>query len=971
MLPARIAPSDQGVTAARLNLRLSAQDLALINAVQDDARRLARALLLLWARTERRIAPHLAALPETLIQSVSAQLGLQPEEVPHEKAWAGLQPADVTAVQDYLRLRPFTAEDADRLRAFIATQVAHTGHVSTLLEAADTWMVRQGILRPMGRTTIERILYQARHEAEESLFKNIASQLSEEQRERLDALCQTNQGKSPLADLVAPPHATSTKTLRDECQRLTLIRETMPEGINWGPIQPLRLSQWAAIVRRLSSQALRRYPAAKRYTLLLAFLTVRQQEITDTIVEMFETLIGRLFTHAEADLRKTQSEQAQTQLASARVFRKITQVLLDTSIPSEALRDAIFQRIPRNQIGALVAQSQSLDQSEIEAFFALLKRRYPQMRESTRLVFQTIQFRAARPQDPVLEGLETLQAMDAERRKKVPKEAPLSFVPQRWLRAVAGPGGVDRRAWELTLLYQLRLALRSGDITIEGSQRYARRERYLYPPTDWQKQRAPWFKERGLPEDGTAYLTQAKAELHEQATKLAGHRPENMLAEVQEGRLFLVSQEELQTHPAIASTRRALTSLLPRVGLADLLMTVDSWTHFTSAFSHLTARREPTAEQLAELRPPLLAVLVAEATNVSLTTMADASGIPYGQLVRVYDWYVREETLRQAIQRLIRYQQQQPLAGSFGTGTLLVASTLEFDVLVTGSAVHQRAPALGPRGNVTLFSQSLDQGPQLWMGLVNPLSPETAYMLDGLDAWRTLPLREQTTELADTSDLLFGLYDLLGYRFAPQLHDLSEKALVRPKEDAFYGWLDPLLRRPPSEALIVPQWDRLNWLAASIKDYLAAPSLLISKLQATRRPDALLQALQELGRLARTRYILSYLDDPSLRQRVLMGLNRARSLEALAYAIFFGKQGRFADRGDEARLNRALALSLVINAVIVWNTFHLEAAAETLKQRGQPVPDNAWPHLSPILWEHLHLTGQYSFASEPADSEAE
>jgi TnpA family transposase len=952
-------------------MQISAADLALINAVQDDTRRLARALLLLWARAERRIAPHLAALPETLVQSVSAQLGLKPEEVAHEKAWTGLQPADVTAVQDYLRLRSFTTEDAERLRAFIAVQVAQTGNVSALLEAADAWMIRQGILRPMGRTTVERIIYQARHEAEESLFQNIASQLSQEQCEQLDALCQTDQGKSPLADLVAPPHATSTKTLRDECQRLTLIRDTLPMSIDWGPIQPLRLSQWAAIVRRLSSQALRRYPPAKRYTLLLAFLAVRSQEITDAIVEMFETLIGRIFAHAEADLRKTQAEQAQAQLTSARLFRKITQVLLDTSVPSEALRDEIFQRIPRNQVGALVTQSQSLDQSETDTFFTLLKRRYPQMRESTRLVLQTVQFDSARPHDLVMEGLETLRAMDSERRKKVPKEAPLGFVPQRWLRAVAGPKGVDRRAWELTLLYQLRLALRSGDITVEGSQRYARPEHYLYAPADWQKQRAAWLKQRGLPEDGAAYLAQAKAELHGLATQIAGHRPENTLAQVQEGKLLLMEHEELQTPPAITSTRRALTTLLPRIGLADLLMAVDGWTQFTSVFSHLTARREPTAAQLAELRPPLMAVLVAEATNISLTTMADASGIPYGQLVRVYDWYIREETLRQASQRLIRYQQHQPLAERFGAGTLLVASTLEFDVLVTGSAAHQRPPSLGTRGNVTLFSQSLDQGPQLWMGLADPLIADTAYLLDGLAFWESVPIREQTTELTDTSDLLFGICELLGYRFAPQLHDLSEKALTRPRDDAFYGWLDPILRHTPSETLIASQWDRLNCLAASLKDQLAMPSLLISKFQAMRHPDPVQQALQELGRIARTRYILNYLDEPTLRQRVLMGLNRARSLEALAYAIFFGKQGRFADRGDEARLNRALALSLVINAVIVWNTFHLAVAAETLGQRGQPVPDNIWPHLSPILWEHLHLTGEYSFDSEPDGSESE
>ena len=46
MLPARLAPSDERARAARPEVQLSTPDLALINAVQDDTRRLARALLL-------------------------------------------------------------------------------------------------------------------------------------------------------------------------------------------------------------------------------------------------------------------------------------------------------------------------------------------------------------------------------------------------------------------------------------------------------------------------------------------------------------------------------------------------------------------------------------------------------------------------------------------------------------------------------------------------------------------------------------------------------------------------------------------------------------------------------------------------------------------------------------------------------------------------------------------------------------
>src|SRR5262245_42233154 len=86
----------------------------------------------------------------------------------------------------------------------------------------------------------------------------------------------------------------------------------------------------------------------------------------------------------------------------------------------------------------------------------------------------------------------------------------------------------------------------------------------------------------------------------------------------------------------------------------------------------------------------------------------------------------------------------------------------------------------------------------------------------------------------------------------------------------------------------------------------------------------------------------------------------------MARAVFFGRQGRFPDRGYEAQLSRATALSLVLNAIVVWNTRYLAAAAAALRVRDNPllIEDATWKHLSPILWEHVHLVGSYQF-SEP------
>jgi Tn3 transposase DDE domain len=109
--------------------------------------------------------------------------------------------------------------------------------------------------------------------------------------------------------------------------------------------------------------------------------------------------------------------------------------------------------------------------------------------------------------------------------------------------------------------------------------------------------------------------------------------------------------------------------------------------------------------------------------------------------------------------------------------------------------------------------------------------------------------------------------------------------------------------------------------------------------------------------------ILEYVDDPAFRRRVLVGLNKGEHLHSLARDIAFGRQGRFHDRGYEAQLNRASALSLVINAIAVWNTRYFEQAQASLAKQGVPVPEEVWQHLSPLQWAHIHLNGSYHFTN--------
>lgn len=84
-------------------------------------------------------------------------------------------------------------------------------------------------------------------------------------------------------------------------------------------------------------------------------------------------------------------------------------------------------------------------------------------------------------------------------------------------------------------------------------------------------------------------------------------------------------------------------------------------------------------------------------------------------------------------------------------------------------------------------------------------------------------------------------------------------------------------------------------------------SELIRGLQGGGRPSTLGRAISELGRVAKTLYLLNYLDDEAYRRRILTQLNRVESRHAVARAIFHGQRGELRQRyreGQEDQLGR-------------------------------------------------------------------
>ncbi len=136
---------------------------------------------------------------------------------------------------------------------------------------------------------------------------------------------------------------------------------------------------------------------------------------------------------------------------------------------------------------------------------------------------------------------------------------------------------------------------------------------------------------------------------------------------------------------------------------------------------------------------------------------------------------------------------------------------------------------------------------------------------------------------------------------------------------------------------------------------------LITTLQAGGRPSALARAIGEVGRIAKTLYLLGYIDDENYRRRILTQLNRGEGRHAVARVIFHGQRGELRQRYREGQEDQLGALGLVLNAVILWNTTYIQDALEALRAVGKDVLDSDVARLSPLLSQHINFSGTYHF----------
>lgn len=324
-------------------------------------------------------------------------------------------------------------------------------------------------------------------------------------------------------------------------------------------------------------------------------------------------------------------------------------------------------------------------------------------------------------------------------------------------------------------------------------------------------------------------------------------------------------------------------------------------------------------------------------------------------------WAPKVTRMIAANARLVDTQAEIPLALQWGGGEVASADGLRFVVPVkTINARPNRKYFRNERG-ITYYNYTSDQFSG-FHGIVIPGTlRDSMYILDGLLEQQTsLNPLEIMADTAGVSDVVFGLFWLLGYQFSPRIADIGESRFWRIDRTADYGCLNGIARNKINTRLIANNWDDMLRVAGSLKMGKVSASELIRSLLRSKRPTTLTRAIAEAGRISKTLYQLNYVDQEGYRRRILTQLNRGESRNGLARATFHGQRGEVRKRYREGQEDQLGALGLVVNAMVLWNTIYMHEALEQLRA-DRTVDDADVERLSPLEHKHISFLGRYSF----------
>lgn len=949
-------------------------------ALKQTRRPLPRVALLVLLKTFQRLGyfPLFAAVPLPIIKHIAAAAEC-PEVGEEIRAYdtSSYRIRQLNRVRIFMNISAFD-DAARRIVVEAGVTAARTrDDLADIINIAIEELIRHRYELP-AFSTLARIARKARSTVNRGFHRWIAQSLTDATKARLQQLLQRPVGESYSSwdRIKAEPQQPTLPHFRVFLDHLHWL-QAQSEGTQvFNGIPDIKVRQFATEARALNAAAMNELLEPKRLTLMAALLQRQAARALDDVATLFIRQVQKMHNSAAEALQQYQIEYADQVDALIGLLRET--VLAYQSEGSAEERLAAIDTLLGSDAEDIVMRCEAHAALAGNNHFPFLLRFYHNRRSVLMQALESLDLRSTSQDTSVVEAIAFMLAHREKRRPKltvveherlpdgserVTPLLDLSFATDKWWPLITGQRSreklvtaVDRRYFELCVINQVMLDLKSGDLYVPGGDEFSDYRQQLVSWEDYAHEIAAYGEQAGVLTEGKAFIARLRTELQTAINHADVSFPTNEDLRIEDGVPIL---KRLRAKPDVDGAKhleRLLDAHIEPITVIDALIDTEYWLRWTRHFSPLSgfeAKLDNPAERY-------LVTAFCYGCNLGPTqTARSIQGLDRRHLAFVNQRHVTEEKLNEAITTVVNAYTCIGLQARWGSGQTASADGTKWELYPQNliSQYHIRYGGYGGLGYyliadsyVALFSRFIACG-----------TYEGYHILDFINENQS-NVRPETIH-SDThgqSETIFGLAYLLGIQLMPRIKDWKHLHFYRPSADSRYQHIDMLFSAQINWTLIEALLPDMLRVAVSVKLGRLTPSTILRRLGTYSRKNKLYFAFRELGRVVRTIFLLRYISDQGLRRQIQRATNKSEAFNKFAQWVLFGGGGVIAENIRDEQRKIIKYNHLIANLLIFHNLVTLDRTLEKLKANGHVIDDDAVDDLSPYQTEHLNRFGTYA-----------
>jgi TnpA family transposase len=529
--------------------------------------------------------------------------------------------------------------------------------------------------------------------------------------------------------------------------------------------------------------------------------------------------------------------------------------------------------------------------------------------------------------------------------------------------------------YKMFLFIAIAEGIKSGSLNLKHSYRYRAFNDYLIDMGEYEKHKAAYLTQHNMESlhNQENVLTELRGELDGIYRSVNGNilKGINSFFHSRGDGSFMVQTPKLEKK----EEDDGIGPYLPRekfIPLIDVLRQIDRLSIYSTKFLHHTK----TLHHRSPKPNALYASIIGYGCNISIPKMAKISkGISVHDIDHIRTWYLSPDMLQEANDAVLAFTETLDIPKLFRANpdkNHTASDGQKFNLSVDSLNSGYSFKYFGLGRGVSRYSFVDESHRLFYTTVINASEREAAYVIDGLMHQEVIQSDIHSTDTFGYSEVIFALTHLLGFMFAPRIKNFKDQQLYafEPKKLYRENGYTLLPVKQINTQIIEEQWEQILRLTLTIKERRVSASQLLKRLTSYSRKHKLYQALREFGRIIKTRFLLTYIDDVSLRQQIEKQLNKVENANKFSKAVFFGNSGEYFYATKEEQDIASNALRLIQNSIICWNYLYFSNLLVKEKDPEQKTKIiTALKSGSIVHWQHINFYGEYDFTEKPIEDE--